>query len=69
MPHHRAGWCINVMRSQIVPMKDVAAMIRKHFDGIVAWTHTCRSNGFIEAVMDCSKLPSAKRADTPASTP
>jgi transposase len=31
-------------------MKDVAAMIRKHFDGIVAWTQTRRSNGFIEAV-------------------
>ena len=45
-----AQWCTNVMRSKVVPMKDVAAMIRKHFNGIVAWTQTRQTNGFIEAV-------------------
>jgi transposase len=33
-------WCSNVMRSRVAPMKEVARMIRKHFDGIVAWTQT-----------------------------
>jgi len=45
-----ARWCTNVMRSKVDPMKEVAAMIRKHFDGIVAWTQTRRTNGFIEAI-------------------
>jgi transposase len=43
-------WCTNVMRSRAAPMKDVARMIRKHFDGIVAWTQTRQTNGFIEAL-------------------
>ena len=25
-------------------------MIRKHFDGIVAWTQTRQTNGFLEAI-------------------
>ncbi|MGF6979918.1 hypothetical protein QFZ94_008435 [Paraburkholderia sp. JPY465] len=43
-------WCINVMRSKVEPMKEVARMIRKHFDGIVAWTQTRQTNGFREAL-------------------
>ena len=43
-------WCTNVMRSRVAPMKEVARMIRKHFDGIVAWTQTRQTNGFIEAL-------------------
>ena len=43
-------WCSNVMRSKVEPMKDVARMIRRHFDGIVAWTQTRRTNGFLEAL-------------------
>ena len=31
-------------------MKDGASMIQKHFDGIVAWTQTHQTNGFIEAL-------------------
>src|SRR6195952_3458726 len=41
-------WCTNVMRSKVEPMKDVARLIRRHFDGIVAWTQTRQTNGFIE---------------------
>jgi transposase len=33
-------WCTNVLRSKVAPMKEVARMIRRHFDGIVAWTQT-----------------------------
>jgi len=43
-------WCSNVMRSKVEPMKKVAKMIRNHFDGIVAWTQTRQTNGFIEAI-------------------
>lgn len=43
-------WCTNVLRSKVEPMKDVARMIRKHCDGIVAWTQTRQTNGFIEAL-------------------
>ncbi len=43
-------WCTNVLRSKVEPMRDVARMIRNHFDGIVAWTQTRQANGFIEAL-------------------
>ncbi|WP_278650184.1 transposase, partial [Burkholderia lata] len=43
-------WCTNVMRSKVEPMKDVVRMIRKHFAGIVAWTQTRQTNGFLEAI-------------------
>lgn len=43
-------WCTNVLRSRVTPMRQVAKMIREHFDGIVAWTQTRQTNGFIEAL-------------------
>lgn len=43
-------WCTGVMRSKVEPMKEVAAMIRRHFEGIVAWAQTRRTNGFLEAL-------------------
>jgi len=43
-------WTTCVMRSKVEPMKDVAKMIRSHFDGIVAWAQTRQSNGFLEAI-------------------
>jgi len=43
-------WCSNVMRSKVEAMKEVAAMIRKHFDGVVGWAQTRQTNGFIEAL-------------------
>lgn len=43
-------WCTNVMRSKVEPMKKVARTIRKHLDGIVAWTQTRQTNGLIEAI-------------------
>ena len=38
------------MRSKVELMKDVTRLIRRHFDGIVAWTHTRQTNRFIEAI-------------------
>ena len=43
-------WATNVMRSKVEPMKEVAKMIRNHIDGIVAWTQTRQTNGFLEAI-------------------
>lgn len=43
-------WCTCVMRSKVEPMKDVAAMIRRHLEGIVAWAQTRQTNGFLEAL-------------------
>jgi transposase len=31
-------------------MKDVTRMVRRHFDGILAWTQTRQTNGCIEAL-------------------
>ncbi|WP_407671308.1 MULTISPECIES: transposase [Paraburkholderia] len=62
-------WCINVMCSKVEPMKEVARMIRKHFDGIVAWTQTRQTNGFLESSTACFRPPSDARAVTPTSRP
>jgi transposase len=43
-------WCTNVKRSKVEPMKQVARMIAKHFDGIIAWAQTRQTNGFLEAI-------------------
>lgn len=43
-------WCNNVNRSKVTPMKTVAAMIRRHFEGIVNWVRSRQTSGFIEAI-------------------
>jgi transposase len=43
-------WATNVMRSKVEPMKEVAKLIRSHIEGIVAWTQTRQTNGFLEAI-------------------
>lgn len=43
-------WCTCVMRSKVAPMKDVAALVRRHLEGIVAWAQTRQTNGFLEAL-------------------
>lgn len=43
-------WTACVMRSKVAPMKTVARMIKKHINGIVAWTRSRQTNGFLEAI-------------------
>jgi len=43
-------WCTNVMRSKVEPMKEVARLIRNHFEGIIAWAQTRQTNGFLEGL-------------------
>jgi transposase len=38
------------MRSKVEPMKELAALVRKHLEGIVAWAQTRQTNGFLEAL-------------------
>ena len=45
-----ARWCTCVMRSKVEPMKEVAALVRRHLEGIVAWAQTRQTNGFLEAL-------------------
>jgi transposase len=30
-------WCVCVMRSKVEPMKEVAGLVRRHLEGVVAW--------------------------------
>jgi transposase len=43
-------WCVCVMRSKVEPMKEVAGLVRRHMEGIVAWAQTRQTNGFLEAI-------------------
>ena len=43
-------WCTCVMHSKVEPMKEVAALVRRHLEGIVAWAQTRQTNGFLEAI-------------------
>lgn len=43
-------WCACVNRSKVEAMKSVARMIQIHLDGIVAWSRTRLTNGFLEAL-------------------
>ena len=43
-------WCRCVMRSTVEPMKEVAILVRRHLEGIVAWAQTRQTNGFLEAI-------------------
>jgi transposase len=43
-------WCICVMRSKVEPMKDVAALVPRHLEAIVAWAQTRQTNGFLKAI-------------------
>ena len=43
-------WCSCVMRSKVEPMKEVAALVRRHLEGIVAWAQIRQTNGFLEAL-------------------
>lgn len=50
MRHALKHWCGCVMRSKVEPMKEVAALVRRHLEGIVAWAQTRQTNGFLEAL-------------------
>jgi hypothetical protein len=63
-----AQWCTNVMRSKVKPIKQVAAIMRAHFDGIVNWARSRQTSAASsKSSTDCSRPPNERRADTPDS--
>ena len=50
------------MRSKVDPMKQVAKMVRSHLDGIVAWTQTRQTNGFLEAINGLFQAAAKRKA-------
>ncbi len=43
-------WCTNVMRSKVAAMREVAEMIRNHFEDVLSWVTSRQTNGFLEAI-------------------
>ena len=43
-------WCTNVMRSKAAAMREVAEMIRNHFEGVLSWVTSRQTIGFLEAI-------------------
>ena len=43
-------WCTCVMRSKVQPMKEVAALVRRHMEGTVAWAQARQTIRLLEAL-------------------
>jgi transposase len=41
-------WCAGAMRSRLQPVKDFVAMIKRHWDGILAWHRSHLTTGLLE---------------------
>lgn len=41
-------WCAGAMRSRLEPLKEFVGMVRRHWDGIIAWHRSRISNGLLE---------------------
>ena len=52
-------WCYGAKRSRLEPMKAFVATVEAHWDGIIAWQHSRRSNGLLEGTN--SLVQAAKR--------
>ena len=55
-------WCTCVMRSKVEPMKEVAALVRRHLEGIVAWAQTRQAHlsplrGYLRTWGDRRRVP------------
>lgn len=53
-------WVSWVMHSRIVPMKEVAKTIRRHWEGIVSWMEYKVSNGILEGLNSLFQAAKAK---------
>jgi len=45
-----AHWRGCMMRSKAEPMQEVADLVRRDMEGIMAWAQTGQTNGFLEAI-------------------
>lgn len=53
-------WCSWVRRSRLAPMKQVAATLMRHRDGILAWFDSRIANGLIEGINSLVQAAKAK---------
>jgi transposase len=42
------SWCVGAKRSRLQPIKDFVDLVRRHWDGIIAWHKSHVSNGLLE---------------------
>jgi transposase len=57
---HFDRWCSWARRSRLQPMKDVAASLMRHRDGILAWFDSHIANGLIEGINSLVQAAKAK---------
>jgi transposase len=41
-------WCAGAMRSRLQPVKDFVAMVKRHWDGIIAWHRSHLTTALLE---------------------
>jgi transposase len=44
------SWCIGAKHSRLQPIKDFVDLVRRHWDGIIAWHESHVSNGLLEGM-------------------
>jgi transposase len=49
-PEYLRRWCSGAKRSRLQPIKDFVALVKKHWDGIIAWHKNHLSNGLLEGI-------------------
>jgi transposase len=58
-----------VMRSKVEATKEVAGLVRRHMEGIVAWAQTRQTNGFLEAINGLFQAAKRRARASKASPP
>ena len=53
-------WCLWTRRSRLEPMKQVAATLTRHRDGILTWCDSRIANGLIEGINSLVQAAKAK---------
>jgi transposase len=49
-PEYLRRWCYGAKRSRLQPIKDFAALVEKHWDGIIAWHKNHLTNDLLEGI-------------------
>lgn len=49
-PEYLRSWCTGAKRSRLQPIKDFVDLVRRHWDGIIAWHESRVSNGLLEGI-------------------
>ena len=57
-------WCSWTRRSRLEPMKQAAAMLMRHCDGILAWFASRIANGLIEGINSLLQAAKARNYRT-----